>query len=119
MPGFSRESLLALGAKVRDLYAQGADAPERVMKTVDDPYVGDLADAVAGSFGGKVGIAPRVYLKKLVADVLDRVDQFGDFDPRQHYQLTMTPGELSEQERNAAAGTVSGDRADDIVIELP
>lgn len=119
LPGFDRDSLLALGAKVRDLYAQGADAPERVMKTVDDHYVSELADAVAGSFGGKAGIAPRVYLKKLVSDVLDRVDQFADFDPHQHYRLTMTAGELSEQERNAVAGTVSADRADDIDIELP
>ena len=119
LAGFNRDSLLALGAKVRDLYAQGADAPERVMKAVDDSYVGDLADAVTGSFGGKAGIAPRVFLKKLVADVLDRVDQFPDFDPRRHYQLTMTAGELSEQERNAAAGSVTADRADDIDIELP
>ena len=41
-----------------------------------------LADAVTGALGGKVGVAPRVFLKKLVADVLDRVDQFPDFDPR-------------------------------------
>ena len=41
--------------------------------------------AVAGELGGQVGVAPRLFLKKLVADVLDRVDQFPDFDPRQHY----------------------------------
>ncbi len=48
------------------------------------------ARAVAGQLGGKVGIAPRLFLKKLVADVLDRVDQFEDFDPRQHYALTVS-----------------------------
>ena len=34
-------------------------------------------------------MAPRIFLKKLVADVLDRVDQFPDFNPRQHYALTI------------------------------
>ena len=65
--------------------------------------MGDLADAVTGSLGGKVGVAPRVFLKKLVTDVLDRVDQFADFDPRRHYALTLAAGELSEVERNVAA----------------
>ncbi|ODA72040.1 hypothetical protein APS67_003682 [Streptomyces sp. AVP053U2] len=72
----------------------------------------DLARAVAGSLGGRVGIAPRLFLKKLVGDVLDRVEQFEDFDPRKHYALTVTGTELTGTERNAAAGS-----ADD--IELP
>ena len=85
LPGFDRDALVTLGAKVRDLYAGGAAEPDHVLKTVDDGYIGELADAVTGSLGGKVGVAPRVFLKKLVADVLDRVDQFPDFDPRRHY----------------------------------
>jgi P-loop Domain of unknown function (DUF2791) len=113
LPGFDRDALLRLGVKVRDLYAGGASEPDRVVKTVDDPYVAELADAVTGSLGGKVGVAPRVFLKKLVADVLDRVDQFADFDPRRDYALTLAAGELSEVERNAAA------RADDIDLDLP
>ena len=64
---------------------------------------------MAGSLGGKVGVAPRVFLKKLVGDVLDRVDQFDDFDPRQHYTLTVSDGELTDVERNAAAGTANPD----------
>jgi hypothetical protein len=120
LPGFDREALLALGVKVRDLYTVGAAEPDRVVKIVDDAYVGELADAVTGSLGGKVGVAPRVFLKKLVADVLDRVDQFYDFDPRRHYALTLAPGELSEQERNAAALSVPpAARADDIDLDLP
>jgi hypothetical protein len=120
LPGFDREALLALGVKVRDLYTVSAVAPGRVVKIVDDAYVGELADAVTGSLGGKVGVAPRVFLKKLVADVLDRVDQFDDFDPRRHYALTLAPGELSEQERNAAALSMQpAARADDIDLDLP
>jgi hypothetical protein len=120
LPGFDRDALMTLGARVRDLYAGGAAEPDRVLKTVDDLYVADLADAVTGSLGGKAGVAPRVFLKKLVADVLDRVDQFPDFDPRRHYALTLSPGELSETERNAAAlAAAPGARADDIDLDLP
>jgi hypothetical protein len=120
LPGFSRDALLTLGAKVRDLYADGATDPTHLLKTVDDGYLGELADAVTGSLGGKVGVAPRVYLKKLVADVLDRVDQFPEFDPRRDYRLTLAAGELSETERNAAAGALpAAARADDVDLDLP
>jgi P-loop Domain of unknown function (DUF2791) len=120
LPGFDRDALVTLGAKVRDLYAGGAAEPDHVLKTVDDGYIGGLADAVTGSLGGKVGVAPRVFLKKLVADVLDRADQFPDFDPRRHYALTVAADELSEAERNAAAGSAQpGGRADDVDLDLP
>ena len=85
-----------LGQRVRDLYADGSDHGDRVRTLVDDDYVGTLADAVTGQLGGRVGIAPRIFLKKLVADVLDRVDQFPDFDPRLHYALTLAAVELSD-----------------------
>ncbi|BDH15730.1 BREX system ATP-binding protein BrxD [Streptomyces hygroscopicus] len=114
LPGFDLPRLGELGRKVRDLYRGAARHPERVTAQVDDAYVGELATAVTGSLGGNVGIAPRVFLRKLVADVLDRVDEFQDFDPRRHYELTVSAGELTDTERNAAA-----DRADDIELELP
>ena len=103
LPGFDESALLSLGTKVRDLYAAGASEPDRLRGVVDDGYVATLASAIAGSLGGKVGIAPRVFLKKLVGEVLDRVDQFADFDPRTHYALTLSTSELSDVERNAAA----------------
>ena len=103
LPGFDRPSLCALGTRVRDIYADGAS--DRVAGLVDDKYVGDLARAVTGALGGRVGVAPRVFLKKLVADVLDRVDQFADFDPRQHYALTLSDGELTAVERAAASSS--------------
>ena len=104
LPGFTRDSLVELGGKVRDLYADGSTDAARIRTVVDDVYLGDLADAVAGSLGGRIGVAPRVFLKKLVADVLDRVDQFADFDPRVHYALTVGESELTAVERNAARG---------------
>jgi hypothetical protein len=120
LPGFNADSLLELGSKVRDLYASGAEAPERVTALVDDAYLADLADGVSGALGGKAGIAPRIFLKKLVADVLDRVDQFADFDPRRHYALTLTTGELSAEERNSAAPPAAAPvSAGDIDLDLP
>ena len=119
LPGFDRNALVALGRKVRDLYVAGASEPDRIAALVDDAYVVDLADAVTGSLGGKVGVAPRVFLKKLVADVLDRVDQFSEFDPRRHYALTLTSAELTDEERNAAALTVPPvTRAGDVQLDL-
>ena len=50
-----------------------------------------------------MGVAPRVFLRKLVADVLDRVEEFSDFDPRSHYRLTLAGSELTDVEQNAAA----------------
>ena len=116
LAGFNEAALVALGVKTRDLFAAGATEPERVNRLVDDGYIRQLAAAVTGSLGGKVGIAPRVFLKKLVGDVLDRVDQFADFDPRQHYALTLIAGELSEVERNAAA--LPPLTPDDVELEL-
>ncbi|MFE0687892.1 BREX system ATP-binding protein BrxD [Streptomyces xiamenensis] len=113
LPGFDLVSLGDLGRKVRDLYVAGAEHPDIVTARVDDAYLGELAAALTGSLGGKVGIAPRLYLRKLVADVLDRVDSFEDFDPRLHYSLTLNTAELSETERSAATG------AGDIPLELP
>ncbi|MFI6678716.1 BREX system ATP-binding protein BrxD [Kribbella sp. NPDC050470] len=117
LPGFDHASLVTLGHKVRDLYATGSNRGDRIRSTVDDPYIGILADAVAGAFGGRVGIAPRVFLKKLVADVLDRVDQFEDFDPRVHYALTVEASELSEVER-AAQGRGGATSLNDIHLDV-
>jgi len=88
-----------------------------VRSQVDDGYVGDLATAVAGRLGGRVGIAPRIFLKKLVADVLDRVDLFADFDPRVSYSLTMEASELTDVER-VAGGRESARSLDDISLDV-
>ncbi|MFD2415401.1 BREX system ATP-binding protein BrxD [Amycolatopsis pigmentata] len=113
LPGFDLERLGELGRKVCDLYQGVAHHPERVATVVDDTYLAELASALTGQLGGQVGIAPRIFLRKLVADVLDRADEFPDFDPRQHYALTLKPTELTEIERNAVTG------AGDIDLDLP
>src|SRR4029077_19368744 len=92
--------------KVRDLFVTDCSSPDRVLRLADNDYLDALARSVTGKLGGKVGIAPRLFLKKLVSDVLDRIDQFDDFDPRQRYQLTVNTGELTRIEREAQAQSV-------------
>lgn len=114
LPGFDIEKLKEVGGKVRDIYAAHCANADRIREVADDLYLNDLARAVTGELGGKVGVAPRVFLKKLVADILDRIDQFPEFDPRQHYALTVSDAELTEVERNAR-GAAS---VDDIELDL-
>jgi hypothetical protein len=111
---FDLDRLAEVGRRVRGIYQEHCPSAERIARLCDDDYVRDLASAVAGKLGGRVGIAPRVFLKKLVADVLDRIDQHSDFDPRRHYFLTLSETELTAVERNAAAA----DHVDDIELDL-
>ena len=103
LAAFDHTSLLAVGRRVRDIYAEGRPNAQRLRSVVDDSYLDALARAVAGGLGGKVGVAPRLFLKKLVSDVLDRVDLHEDFDPRKHYTLTLAETEMSATERAAAS----------------
>ncbi|MBB4931690.1 hypothetical protein F4561_002510 [Lipingzhangella halophila] len=115
LTGFDLEKLHRLGIAVRDLYAEGAEAPARVRERVDDSYLLRLAEAVAGELGGRVGVAPRMFLRKLV-DVIDRVNDIEDFDPRLHYQLTITATDLNDVERSA--WTQRADTADEVELDL-
>ena len=118
LPGFSQERLVEVGKKIRDLYRIGLDTAERIDGRVDDAYVEDLARAVIGKLGGKVGVSPRIFLKKLVEGVLDRVDQFEDFDPRKDYKLTIQSQELTRTEREAHATGPGGAAASADDVEL-
>jgi hypothetical protein len=113
LPGFDLDALVQVGARVRDLFAAQAIQGARVRTVVDNAYLEDLARAVAGRFGGRAGVAPRIFLKKLVAEILDRVDQFADFDPRQHYAPTIDEQELSPAERASASAA----SVDDVELE--
>jgi hypothetical protein len=93
--------------RVRDLYVNGREDAARLQAQVDDAYVADFARAVAGELGAKVGLAPRIFLRKLV-DVLDRVDQFKDFDPRSDYSVSVSAADLA----------VAGPRVDPDDVDL-
>ena len=112
---FDQSALVEVGCRVRDLFATGNDAAQRVRTLAADSYIADLAQALAGKLGGKVGLAPRLFLKKLVGDILDRIELFPDFDPRRNYELTLSNSEMSVDEREAAALPSS---LDDIELRL-
>src|SRR5690606_16552487 len=67
---FDMDRLVEVGRKVRALYP--TEDPEGMARRVPDEFLAALAKNIAGELGGKVGLAPRIYLKALV-DVLDRV----------------------------------------------
>jgi P-loop Domain of unknown function (DUF2791) len=114
LPGFDLNRLCLVGNRVRDIYMEHAKASERIAARCDDDYVRILAEAVTGKLGGKVGVAPRIFLKKLVGEVLDIIDQHEAFNPRVDYPLTILDVELTTIERHAAAGT----SVDEIELEL-
>lgn len=113
LTGFDHTLLVELGTRIRDLYARGARSSERVTSAVTDEYLNSFGHVIAGELGGKVGIAPRLFCKKLI-DVLQRVDEHPDFNPRTDYSLKVSATELSDVERNAAAGLT----ADDVDLDL-
>jgi len=98
---FDMDRLVEVGRNVREVFLQRSQAADRMQSLADDALLAELAGAVAGKLGGKVGVAPRIFLKKLVAEVLDRIDQFPDFDPRRDYRLMVQATELSLDERRA------------------
>lgn len=109
---FDLEKLVTVGRRVRELYP--SDASERIASKIDDGVLRALATTVAGALGGKVGIAPRVYLRRLVA-LLDQVDEHPDFDPKTHGALKIDPNEMNDEER-AAAGIARS--VDDIQLDV-
>lgn len=114
LPAFDHARLVDVGLRVRDIYAAGQDSAARIGRLVDDAFVTDFATQVTGDLGGKVGIAPRIFLKKLVSEVLDRVDEFPDFDPRHDGPAPIAESELTLEEREARTPRT----ADDISLDV-
>jgi hypothetical protein len=92
---FDAERLFEVGRRVRDLYP--ASQPERVLERVSDSFLRGLVDKVTVGFGGRVPVAPRVFLRELV-DVIDRVEQHPTYDPAAHYKLSLDDAALSPEE---------------------
>lgn len=92
---FTEERLLTVAKRVRDLYP--SRHPERIGQRIDDRFLTALVLQVTSRMGGKVALAPRPFLRKLV-DVLDRVDIHADFDPATHYKLQLSDDELTPEE---------------------
>ncbi len=110
LTGFDQPRLIELGTRVRALYVAGVPGPDRIASVADDAFLQRFSAAVAGELGGRVGIAPRLFLRKLV-DVLDKIDQFPDFDPYRDYEVRIADNELTTAERAALT-------ADDVALDL-
>lgn len=109
---FDHARLLAVGCRIRDLYP--ASSADRLRQRVTDDVVDTIARGVEGQLGNRVGIAPRLFLRRLV-DVLDRVDEFEEFDPLRDYDLALKAAEMTAEESAAAGVTRS---VDDIELDL-
>ena len=109
---FNQARLVEVGVRVRDIYP--TKHPDRITEKVSDRTILALASAVAGNLGGKVGIAPRLFLKKLVA-LLDQVEEHEAFDPAVHWQLKIDASDMNADEREAAGIERS---VDDIQLDL-
>jgi hypothetical protein len=101
LTAFTTDRLLTVGTRIRDLYQ--AKNPERVTRRVDDEFLRGLVGQVTAGFGGKVAVAPRLFLRELI-DVLDRVDIHEAYDPREHYKLELDDGKLTPEELAAKHG---------------
>jgi hypothetical protein len=108
---FDVERMVEVGARIRDLYPSDQ---ERVSKVVTSEVIENLARGVTGKLGGKVGIAPRIFLKKLV-DVCDKVEEYHDYDPSKHSEIILSGTELNDEEREAAGIARS---VDDIALDI-
>lgn len=102
LPQFEAARLVDVGRKVRDLFP--ARDAGRIHGTVDDAFIQTLVESVTAGFGGRVSVAPRIFLRELV-DVLDRVDQHPDYDPRVRYRLEIKEDELRPEELAARRGS--------------
>lgn len=98
---FTEERLLTVGVRVRDLYP--AKSPERIARHVNDRFLSALVAQVTAGFGGKLSLAPRLFLRELI-DVMDRVDIHEDYDPGALYRLDLSDEELTAEELAAKHG---------------
>ncbi|MBK8233308.1 MAG: BREX system ATP-binding protein BrxD [Candidatus Eisenbacteria bacterium] len=114
---FDRARLLDVGRRIRALFpASSPAARARIDALVTDDLLTTLADGITGKLGGKVGIAPRIFLRKLVLDLLDKIDLFDDYDPHRHFKLVVDAADMNAEER-AVAGIERS--VDDIALDLP
>ena len=109
---FDDSKLLEVGRKVRAIYP--TKLPDRIAARITDSVLDDLARGVAGQLGQKVGVAPRLFLRKLV-ELLDKVEEHADFDPALHYKPVIDAREMTVEERSAGGHAVG---VDDIALDI-
>ena len=113
---FDHDRLVTVGRKIRDLYP--TERPDRIQRLVSDAIIERLARGITGRLGNRTGIAPRLFLRKLVGELLDKVDEHDDYDPEVHFELVVRTEEMTPEERNAAGLPGAEASVDDIPLDL-
>lgn len=83
---FNKKKLLSVAHKVRDIFEVAYGPIDR--HRVSDTFIEAMTDRVTSKFGGKVEVVPRVFLREFV-DVLDKVQQYPDYDPKAAYDFDL------------------------------
>lgn len=112
LPPFDRDKLVRVATRIRELYPSSAKT--RIEARVSDQVINAIIDRVTGQLGQKVGVAPRIFLKRLVS-VLDKVDEHEDYDPLEHEDFQIATSDMTSEER-ASAGVERS--VDDIDLDL-
>lgn len=81
---FNSERLLQVAERIVELYP--ADHPERVRAKITPELLRSFVDRVTAGFGGRIEVAPRIFLRELV-NSMDLVDQHESYDPGRDYRF--------------------------------
>jgi hypothetical protein len=76
--------LLQVAQRIVELYP--ADHADRLQQKISPELLQAFVDKVTRGFGGRVEVAPRIFLRELV-HVLDLVDQHPAYDPARDYRF--------------------------------
>jgi hypothetical protein len=83
---FDKDKLLAVAHKVRAIFEIAYGSVDR--QRVSDEFIQAMTEKITNKFGGKVEVVPRIFLREFI-DVLDKVQQYESYDPRQAYDFDL------------------------------
>ena len=81
---FNAERLLQVAERIVELYP--ADHPDRVRQKLSPQLLQAFVDRVTVGFGGRIEVAPRIFLRELV-HAMDLVDQHPSYEPGRDYRF--------------------------------
>jgi len=112
------------GHAVVDIFQQHAKAPERIDTACDDAYIHELAEAVTGRLGGKVGVLVEVNCE---TDFVARSEQFIKFAHEVALQVAAAapkyikeediPADVLEHETEIAKGRAKEEGKPEAMLE--
>jgi hypothetical protein len=98
LPAFDATKLRDLGVRIRDIFAQGQPNEAHIRAVVNDAYIDHFSQQLLALYPEE-GPSLRNFVKRLVGEVLERVANLPEFDPRQHYTPTVGPREAAPGSR--------------------